>query len=71
MPGTSAEQPAAEGEEPVEEPMEEVMVELTPEKKDDEPEEESISEYFRKYILTRKGKSPEDKIQKACKEINY
>ena len=71
VPGTSAEQPTAEAEEPVEEPMEEVMVELTPEKKDDEPEEESINEYFRKYILTGKGKSPEDKIQEACKEINY
>ena len=71
MSGTSVEQPTAEAEEPVEEPIEEAMVEPTPEKKDDEPEEESISEYFRKYILTRKGKSPEDKIQEACKEINY
>ena len=71
VPGTSVEQPTAEAEEPVEEPTEEAMVEPTPEKKDDEPEEESINEYFRKYILTRKGKSPEDKIQEACKEINY
>ena len=55
MPRTSAEQPAAEAEEPVEEPTEEAMVEPTPEKKDDEPEEESVKEYFRKYILTRKG----------------
>ena len=70
-PEASAEQPTAEAEEPVEEPMEEVMVEPTPEKKDDEPEEESVNEYFRKYILTGKGKSPEDKIQEACKEINY
>ena len=69
--GTSTEQPTAEAEKPVEEPMEEAMVELTPEKKDDEPEEESVSEYFRRYVLTRKGKSPEDKIQEACKEINY
>ena len=71
VPGTSAEQPAAEAEEPVEEPMEEVMVEPTREKEDDEPKEESVNEYFRKYILTGKGKSPEDKIQEACKEINY
>ena len=71
MSGTSAEQPTAEAEEPVEDLMEEVMVEPTPEKKDDEPQEESVNEYFRKYILTGKGKSPEDKIQEACKEINY
>ena len=71
MPGTSAQQPVAEAEEPEEEPTEEAMMELTPEKKDDEPEEESVNEYFRKYILTGKGKSPEDKIQEACKEINY
>ena len=63
--------PVAEAEKPIEEPMEEVMVELTPEKKDDEPKEESVSEYFRRYVLTGKGKSPEDKIQEACKEINY
>ena len=71
MPGTSVEQPAAEAEEPVEEPMEEVMVEPTAEEKDDEPEEENVNEYFRKYILTGKGKGPEEKIQEACKEINY
>ena len=71
MPGTSAEQPVAAAEKPVEELTEEVMEELTAEEKDDEPKEESVNEYFRKYILTRKGKSPEDKIQEACKEINY
>ena len=71
VPGTSTEQPIAEAEKPVEEPMEEAMVELTPGEKDDEPQEESVSEYFRRYVLTRKGKSPEDKIQEACKEINY
>ena len=71
MPGTSTEQPTAEAGKPVEEPTEEAMVEPTPEKKDDEPEEENVSEYFRRYILTGKGKSPEDKIQEACKEINY
>ena len=71
VPGTSTEQPTAEAEKPVEEPMEEVMVEPTPGEKDDEPKEESISEYFRRYVLTGKGKSPEDKIQEACKETNY
>ena len=71
IPGTSTEQPTAEAEEPVEEPMEEVMVEPTPGGKDVEPEEESVSEYFKRYVFTSKGKSPEDKIQEACKEINY
>ena len=71
MPGTSVEQLAAEAERSVEKPMEEAMEEPTTEEKNDEPEEESINEYFRKYILTGKGKSPEDKIQEACKEINY
>ena len=71
VPGSSAEQPAAEAEKSVEKPTEEVMEEPTMEEKNDEPEEESINEYFRKYILTGKGKSPEDKIQEACKEINY
>ena len=71
IPGTSTEQLAAKAEQPVEEQMEEVMVELTPGEKDVEPKEESMSEYFKRYVLTRKGKSPEDKIQEACKEINY
>ena len=71
VPGTSTEQPAAEAEQPVEELTGEAIVELTPGKKDDEPEEEGVSEYFKRYVLTRKGKSPEDKIREACKEINY
>ena len=71
VPGTSTEQPTAEAEEPMEELTEEVMVEPTPGEKDVEPEEESVSEYFKRYVLTGKGKSPEDKIQEACKEINY
>ena len=71
VPGTSTEQSATEAEEPVEKPTEEVMVELTPGEKNDEAKEESISEYFRRYVLTGKGKNPEDKIQEACKEINY
>ena len=71
MPGISVEQPAAEAEKPVEEPTEEAMMEPTIEERDDEPEEENVNEYFRKYILTRKGKGPKEKIQEACKEINY
>ena len=71
MPGTSVEQPAAEAEKPVEEPTKEVMMEPTVEEKDDEPREENVNEYFRKYILTRKGNGPKEKIQEACKEINY
>ena len=67
VPGTSTEQPAAEAEEPIEE----AMVEPAPGEKDVEPKEESVSEYFKRYVLTGKGKSPEDKIQEACKEINY
>ena len=71
MPGTSAEQPAAAAEKPVEEPTEEAMMESTMEEKDDGPKEENVNEYFRKYILTRKGKGPKENIQEACKEINY
>ena len=71
VPGTSTKQSTAEAEEPIEELMEEAMVELAPGEKDVEPKEESVSEYFKRYVLTGKDKSPEDKIQEACKEINY
>ena len=71
VPGTSREPPAAEAEKPAEEPMEEVMIEPTVGEKEDEPKEETINEYFKKYVLTMKGKGPEEKIQEACKEINY
>ena len=71
MPGTSMEQPAAGAEKLAEELTEKVMVEPIVEENDDEPEEENVNEYFRKYILTGKGKSPKEKIQEACKEINY
>ena len=71
VPGTSVEQPAAEAEKSVEKSTEEGMVEPTMEGKDDEPKEENVDKYFRKYKLTRKGKGPEEKIQEACKEINY
>ena len=30
----------------------------------------NVNKYFKKYILTGKGKGPEEKIQEACKEIN-
>ena len=69
--GTSQEPPAAEAERPVEVPPEEVTAELTVEEKEDEPDEENVNEYFKKYVLTGKGKGPEEKIQEACKEINY
>ena len=71
VPRTSRELPAAEAEKPAEEPTEEVMEELTAEEKEGEPEEENINEYFKKYVLTGKGKGSEEKIQEACKEINY
>ena len=37
----------------------------------EEPKVEINDEYFRKYILTGKGKNPKEKIDEACKEINY
>ena len=49
----------------------EVMEEETVKKEEDEPEVEATDEYFRKYILTGKGKDPEMKINEACKETNY
>ena len=71
MPGTSAEQPAARAEESTEEPAAEAMAEWAMEKGDGEPNENSVDEYFQKYMLSGKGKNPEEKIQEACKEINY
>ena len=62
VPGTSQEPPAAKAERPVEVPPEEVIVEPTAEEKEDEPNEEIINEYFKKYMLTSKGKDPEEKI---------
>ena len=71
MPGTSQEPPAAEAEELADVPPKEVMAELTVEEREDEPNEENINEYFKKYVLSGKGKGPKEKIQDACKEINY
>ena len=62
VPGTSQEPPAAEAERLVEVPPEE-------EEKEDEPDEENINKYFKKYMVTGKGKGPEEKIQESCKEI--
>ena len=67
MPGTSQEPPAAEAARPAEVPPEEVIIELTAEEKEDEPDEENVNEYFKKYVMSGKGKGPEE----ACKEINY
>ena len=51
--------------------MEEAIVEQTTEEGDDEPNQSTVDEYFQKYMLSGKGKNPEEKIQEACKEINY
>ena len=46
-------------------------MEWTTEEGDDEPNESNVDEYFQKYMLSGKGKNPEEKIHEACKEINY
>ena len=71
VPGTSQGPPAAEAERPAEVPPEEVIAELTAEEKEDEPDGENMNEYFKKYMLTGKGKDPEEKVQEASKEISY
>ena len=71
VPGTSTERLAARAEKSMEELVGEVIVEQTTEEGDDEPNESSVDEYFQKYMLSGKGKNPEEKIQEACKEINY
>ena len=71
MPGTSTDRPTAGAEKSTEELTGEVIVEQTTEEGDDEPNESSVHEYFRKYMLSGKGKNPKEKIQEACKEINY
>ena len=48
-----------------------MVEEETVEKEEDEPKVKITDEYFRKYILTRKGKDPKEKIGKACQEVNY
>ena len=55
---------------PAQMPMEEVRQEAA-EKEDDEPEAEVTDEYFKKYVLSGKGRDHKEKINEACKEINY
>ena len=70
LPRTLEDQGAVQ-EQPTEVPAPaEVLEEEVPEE-EEEPEAEITDEYFRKYILTGKGKGPEEKINEACKEINY
>ena len=72
VPGTSTERPVAEAEKTMEEPTGEAIVEqTTAEERDDKPNKSTVDEYFGKYMLSGKGKNPEEKIQEACKEINY
>ena len=70
-PSTTQEQIAILEEPRVTQDPAEVMEEETVEKEEDESEVEVTDKYFRKYILTGKGKDPKVKINKACKEINY
>ena len=37
-----------------------MIVELTAQEKEDEPDEENVNEYFKKYMLTGKGKDLEE-----------
>ena len=55
----------------MEEPTGEAIAERTTEEGDGKPNESTVDEYFQKYMLSGKGKNPEEKIQEACKEINY
>ena len=71
VPGTSTERPAAGAEKSMEEPTGEAIEEWTMEEGDDKPNESSVDEHFLKYMLSGKGKNPKEKIQEACKEINY
>ena len=71
VPGTSTDRPTAGAEKSTGEPTGEVIVEQTTEEGDDKPNESTVDEYFQKYMLSGKGKNPEEKIQESCKEINY
>ena len=71
VPGTSTEWLAARAEKTMEKPTEQAIVERTMEEGDDEPDKNTVDEYFQKYMLSRKGKNPKEKIHEACKEINY
>ena len=71
VPSTSCGQPVM----PVEMRTSQAPLEMTgeegDEKEDDDTETEVTDEYFKKYILLGKGKDPEEKINEACKEVNY
>ena len=55
--------------------MEQTPPEVTEEegdkKEDDDAEAEITDKYFKKYILSCKGKDVEERINEACKEVNY
>ena len=71
LPGTSQDQGAIQ-EQLTEVPAPaEVLEEEVPAKEEEEPKVEITDEYFRKYMLTGKGKGPKEKNSEACKEINY
>ena len=62
LPSTSQDQ-AATPEEPKDaQAPTQVMEEEIAEKGEDEPDVEITNEYFRKYVLTGKGKGPKEKI---------
>ena len=70
-PGTSTEQPAAGSEKPTKQMTREVMEGQIAEREDDKPSKGSKDEYFQRYMLMGKEKNPEEKVQQACKEINF
>ena len=49
----------------------EVTGEEDDKKNDDDTETKVMDEHFKKYILSGKGKDPEEKINKTYKEVNY
>ena len=71
VPGTSTEHLTAGAEKPMEKLTEEAIVKRTTEEGDGKPDKSTVDEYFQKYMLSGKGKNPKEKIQEACKEINY
>ena len=71
VPGTPTDRPTAGAGKSMKELTGEAIVEWTTEEGDDEPNESNVDEYFQKYMLSGKGKNPEEKIHEACKEINY
>ena len=71
LPSTSQDQTATLDKPRAAQASNEVMEEEITEKGEDKPGIEITDKYFKKYVLTRKGKDPEEKINEACKEINY